>query len=210
MHANLSGRTTSGIRNAEMKWTNPEKLDVYGVRLIGWPEGVPAQNPSTLKVSQNKVLYEAIQSGTMRFEKLAGPQLSRAGDDGIGGDDEADANDDFSWAYDVDARPPSPPPERLPVEPVLPSHRQVLNAETLPHDKSEPEQDVWTLDSTTELDATLSTYDVDYSWGDEFSEGMMDTLGEEWGSEAQTQLERPRKRPRSEEPGSGADHHVSK
>ena len=59
-------RSASGVRSAEMKWTNPERLDAYGVRLVGWPEGVPAQNPSTFKVSQNKVLLEALQNGSDR------------------------------------------------------------------------------------------------------------------------------------------------
>jgi len=63
-------RSASGVRSAEMKWTNPERLDAYGVRLVGWPEGVPAQNPSSFKVSQNKTLLEALRNGSMRFEKI--------------------------------------------------------------------------------------------------------------------------------------------
>ncbi|KAF8206402.1 hypothetical protein K438DRAFT_1525392, partial [Mycena galopus ATCC 62051] len=41
-------RSTSGVRNAEMKWTNPALLATYGVYLVGWPPTIPAQNPSSL------------------------------------------------------------------------------------------------------------------------------------------------------------------
>ncbi|KIM39822.1 hypothetical protein M413DRAFT_37741, partial [Hebeloma cylindrosporum] len=93
-------RLASGVRGAEMKWTNPERLDVYGVRLVGWPEGVPAQNPSTLKVNQNKLLLDAIQNGTLKFEKMNNVGTG-------GGPSKLEGNEDFSWAYDADAGPPS-------------------------------------------------------------------------------------------------------
>ncbi|KAI0001421.1 hypothetical protein BJV74DRAFT_818504 [Russula compacta] len=60
-------RSTSGIRNAEMKWTNHGNLSVYGVRLEGWPPFIPMQNPSTLSASQNRELRDALASGTLRF-----------------------------------------------------------------------------------------------------------------------------------------------
>ncbi|KAF7336644.1 hypothetical protein MVEN_02098900 [Mycena venus] len=60
-------RSASGVRNAEMKWTNPALLATYGVCLVGWPPTIPAQNPSSLKANQNKELLEALESGTMRF-----------------------------------------------------------------------------------------------------------------------------------------------
>ncbi|KAJ7227210.1 hypothetical protein GGX14DRAFT_348318 [Mycena pura] len=60
-------RTASGVRNAEMKWTNPALLHTYGVCLVGWPPSIPAQNPSSLKANQNKQLLEALKSGTMHF-----------------------------------------------------------------------------------------------------------------------------------------------
>ncbi|EEB94931.1 hypothetical protein MPER_06180, partial [Moniliophthora perniciosa FA553] len=41
-------RSVSGIRNAEMKWTQPDRLYTYGVRLVGWPPDIPTQNPSSL------------------------------------------------------------------------------------------------------------------------------------------------------------------
>ncbi len=93
-----------------MKWTNPERLDTYGVRLVGWPEGVPAQNPSMLKSSQNKVVHEAMLSGSMRFEKIRVPAPDGSVEEASG--QHGDLNEDFSWAYDADARLPSPPPPR--------------------------------------------------------------------------------------------------
>ncbi|KAF8656208.1 hypothetical protein AX16_002644 [Volvariella volvacea WC 439] len=68
----LIHRTTSGVRNAEMKWTNPERLDIYGVRLIGWPDDIPKANPSTLKQSQNRRLLDLAESHQLRFEPLGG------------------------------------------------------------------------------------------------------------------------------------------
>lgn len=90
-------RTVSGVRNAEMKWTNPERLDAYGVRLVGWPREIPAQNPSSLKQSQNKKLLQAMENGSLRFEKIveqAGPDVA---------EELAELEQDFSWAYDADA-----------------------------------------------------------------------------------------------------------
>ncbi|KAJ7707703.1 hypothetical protein B0H17DRAFT_1033677, partial [Mycena rosella] len=44
-------RSASGVRNAEMKWTNPALLSIYGVCL----------NPSSLKSSQNKELLRRLK-----------------------------------------------------------------------------------------------------------------------------------------------------
>ncbi|KAJ7285006.1 hypothetical protein C8J57DRAFT_1290126 [Mycena rebaudengoi] len=60
-------RSASGVRNAEMKWTNPALLATYGVCLVGWPSDIPAQNPSSLKSHQNKQLLDALENGTMHF-----------------------------------------------------------------------------------------------------------------------------------------------
>ncbi|GAW02141.1 hypothetical protein LENED_003776 [Lentinula edodes] len=62
-------RTVSGIRNAEMKWSNHDRLFTYGVCLVGWPSDIPAKNPSTLKADQNKRLLELLNNGTLRFIK---------------------------------------------------------------------------------------------------------------------------------------------
>jgi hypothetical protein len=64
-------RIACGIRNAEMKWTNPDRLQTYGVHLVGWPGDIPLQNPSSLKTSQNKRLLDMLESGTMKFVKVA-------------------------------------------------------------------------------------------------------------------------------------------
>ena len=53
-----------------MKWTNHAQLQVYGVRLEGWPSDIPHANPSTLSVAQNTVVRDAIDRGTMRFVRL--------------------------------------------------------------------------------------------------------------------------------------------
>ena len=95
-------RNVSGIRNAEMKWANPERLDTYGVRLIGWPSDIPARNPSSLKQGQNKQLMQYLDNGTLRFEKL----LETPSQDHMleGATEESPVfEEDFSWAYDADA-----------------------------------------------------------------------------------------------------------
>ena len=180
-----------------MKWTNPERLDVYGVRLVGWPEGIPAQNPSTFKVSQNKVLLEALQTGSMRFEKITstGPRQSGHRDsvEQISKADEDDPNEDFSWAIDADASPVaecstttlphSPPPQSLNSQkPVLPA---LVN-----ENESESR---WT--STLDTNSTLAQYNL---WAGDFNESTI-TDHPEWDDGSETDS-RPRKRPRSEEP----------
>lgn len=55
------------MRNAEMKWTNHSKLAAYGIKLDGWPEGVPKQNPSSLSIAQNRAILDALERGQMKF-----------------------------------------------------------------------------------------------------------------------------------------------
>ncbi|KAF9066638.1 hypothetical protein BDP27DRAFT_1404306 [Rhodocollybia butyracea] len=62
-------RQTSGVRTAEMKWTNHERLFAYGVYLAGWPSDIPTKNPSSLKTDQNKRLLELLNAGQLRFVK---------------------------------------------------------------------------------------------------------------------------------------------
>lgn len=86
-----------------MKWTNHSKLDAYGVRLVGWPDNVPVQNPSTLSVAQNKRLLEMLGAGEVSFERLDGVQsmqsLQGASVQSPRPDEEAMFEDtiDFSW-----------------------------------------------------------------------------------------------------------------
>lgn len=63
-------RKASGIRTAEMKWSNHAKLDIYGVRLVGWPASVPMQNPSSLSVAHNQSVLDSLRAGTMLFVPL--------------------------------------------------------------------------------------------------------------------------------------------
>ena len=174
-----------------MKWTNPERLDAYGVRLIGWPEGVPAQNPSTFKVSQNKLLLEALQNGTMRFEKIIPTTTTPRQEEEASKADEDDPQEDFSWAYDADASPPLSHAE-YPIT-ILPSPpRQSLNTDltsALPVIIDEVDSS-WT--STLED----SQYTVNYLWSGDLNEPTADLT---WDDELDGDL-RPRKRPRSAGP----------
>lgn len=70
-------RSISGTRNAEMKWSDHAKLAIYGVRLVGWPQSVPKQNPSTLSMAQNRLVREALDGGGMYFERLVAAECER-------------------------------------------------------------------------------------------------------------------------------------
>jgi hypothetical protein len=67
---NVVGRATSGVRNAEMKWTSHSRLELYGVSIIGWPDDIPCQNPSTLKIYQNKKILQLFKDGVIRFVRI--------------------------------------------------------------------------------------------------------------------------------------------
>ena len=96
-------RAVSGVRNAEMKWTNHTKLSVYGVRLNGWPDGVPAQSPSTFSVAQNQLLLDLLHEGKLHFSRLDGVSVpeGNAAEDGrlSEGDENAIFEDsiDYTW-----------------------------------------------------------------------------------------------------------------
>ena len=62
----------SGIRNAEMRWTNHDLLQTYGVRIDGWPKDIPKRNPSSLTVAENKRLKECLQNESLIFHRLDG------------------------------------------------------------------------------------------------------------------------------------------
>ena len=100
-------RSTSGIRNAEMKWTNHGNLSVYGVRLEGWPANIPMQNPSTLSTSQNRVLKDALTNGTLRFCRIS-PETSTTSDAATPSCGPAGNSSDLSWAiveeFDIPVR----------------------------------------------------------------------------------------------------------
>jgi len=191
-----------------MKWTNPERLDVFGVRLVGWPEGVPAQNPSTLKVGQNRILLEAMQSGTMYFERLSygSPAVSRvnAEDDG----DADDPNDDFSWAYDADASISVPGEGRRTPSPSSKNVETIAQApkSDVGQTRENDDQDTsWTMASG--MIGNDTSYTTDYTW-DSGIHRSTDTYardGDGWMGESHLESERPRKRPRSEDPSNAMD-----
>ncbi|GBE88403.1 hypothetical protein SCP_1302180 [Sparassis crispa] len=96
-------RAASGVRNAEMKWSDHSRLQVYGIRLEGWPAGVPVTNPSTLTVAQNQQVLEALCTGNMYFTRTGEPQDSTnpaaPSDPGTFGRVELSDNSfDISWA----------------------------------------------------------------------------------------------------------------
>ncbi|KAF5326942.1 hypothetical protein D9619_004834 [Psilocybe cf. subviscida] len=183
-------RLASGVRTAEMKWTNTERLDVYGVTLVGWPESVPAQNPSSLKMFQNKLLLEALEKGTMRFERIAGSSRKEA-------TPQAESpEEDFSWAYNADAEvaPASSSSVPPPPETVSPSARTSLPP-LEPSNMLEPAQTAWT-DMHEPME---SSFNVDYTWNDgDMNENLL-SESLTWNEDPDSPVERPRKRHRSEE-----------
>ncbi|KAI0775220.1 hypothetical protein BD413DRAFT_471784 [Trametes elegans] len=132
-------RAASGVRTAEMKWTNHAKLDAYGVRLVGWPAGVPSQNPSTLSVAQNKLLLEMLGKGSIRFVRADG--ADQVGEAGEGPSERAEEDAifedsiDYGWACQEGAasrqHPNEAPGSRLssatspPPGPTTPKKRRV-------------------------------------------------------------------------------------
>ncbi|KAI0300919.1 hypothetical protein BC826DRAFT_991353 [Russula brevipes] len=90
-------RSTSNIRNAEMKWTNHSNLSVYGVRLEGWPPAIPMQNPSTLSTSQNRELRDALTSGNLKFCRI-NTETSTPPDPATPSSGPTVFSNDLSWA----------------------------------------------------------------------------------------------------------------
>ncbi|KAJ8692570.1 hypothetical protein PTI98_009869 [Pleurotus ostreatus] len=94
-------RTTSGVRNAEMKWSNHERLSAYGVRMVGWPEDIPKKNPSVLNSTQNKQLLELAQTGVLGFSRLDGRSVTSSMGEGLWNNPVDDAssprNAEKSW-----------------------------------------------------------------------------------------------------------------
>lgn len=108
--------STSGIRTAEMKWSNHARLSAYDVYMIGWPPSIPQQNPSLMTAGQNKLLLEALADGSMRFERIDVTRVPQTvSDDGKGGGEgvvSSQENTDISWAYEDKPGGPSTPVSR--------------------------------------------------------------------------------------------------
>ncbi|KDQ19264.1 hypothetical protein BOTBODRAFT_184332 [Botryobasidium botryosum FD-172 SS1] len=69
----LALREAADDPTAEMRWTKPEQLESYGVRLVGWPEGIQMRNPSNNPVRDNKTLLDLVKSKVIRFVKKGEP-----------------------------------------------------------------------------------------------------------------------------------------
>ena len=84
-----------------MKWTNHDRLSVYGVRIVGWPHRIPQQNPSTLTTNQNKELLECLKGGTLHFVRIA-HNLENVVDSTVGSPtlNSTEAVDDLFWVYE--------------------------------------------------------------------------------------------------------------
>ncbi|KAI0331925.1 hypothetical protein GY45DRAFT_1321749 [Cubamyces sp. BRFM 1775] len=110
-------RAASGVRKAEMKWTNHSTLEKYGVRIVGWPESVPLQNPSMLSAAQNQLLLEMLGTGRIRFVRLDGTQVAtntyHPGSNNPHHDEDAMFEDaiDYSWACDISGEDGDHPPQ---------------------------------------------------------------------------------------------------
>lgn len=68
-------RMVSGVRNAEMRWTNHDLLQTYGVRIDGWPKDIPKRNPSSLTAAENTRLKGCLQNGSLIFHRLDGQDV---------------------------------------------------------------------------------------------------------------------------------------
>jgi len=166
-----------------MKWTNPERLDTYGVRLVGWPADIPFQNPSTLKVHQNKTLLEGFQKGDLKFERI----LPKDDEDSSADEEKDELDDDFSWAYDANAVPSSP------IASTSTGARVLAGPAKSAVEASASERDALTRSVQADLDAAA---DVEYDWESEFVDAVMAT---ETPWQVENSNERPRKRPRNAE-----------
>ena len=91
-----------------MKWTNHSKMDAYGVELVGWPDDVPQQNPSSLTVSQNKLLLDLLIEGRLHFVRTDGAPVplpgSGSGEDLLRTAEHAifEESIDYSWTMEVE------------------------------------------------------------------------------------------------------------
>lgn len=86
-----------------MKWTNHSNLYVYGVRIDGWPEDIPQQNPSTLSTAHNRRILDLLNEGKLsfvRFGNAAAANVPETADEVPEQDEDAIFEDsiDYSWA----------------------------------------------------------------------------------------------------------------
>ena len=53
-----------------MKWSKPEKLKAYGVRIVGWPSRMEYKNPSQMTVKELATILSMLQKGELYFEPI--------------------------------------------------------------------------------------------------------------------------------------------
>ncbi|KAF8751832.1 hypothetical protein RHS01_08453 [Rhizoctonia solani] len=71
-------REAAGDPLAEMRWTKPDQLEGYGVRIIGWPPEIALRNPSNNPVRDNKTLLQLLKSGQLRFVRKDSAEWEQA------------------------------------------------------------------------------------------------------------------------------------
>ncbi|EJD48181.1 hypothetical protein AURDEDRAFT_183536 [Auricularia subglabra TFB-10046 SS5] len=71
-------RNASGNSSAEMRWTKPEQIENWGVRIAGWPQDLPFRNPSNNTVQVNSRLLDLLKAGTIKFVKPGDPEWDGA------------------------------------------------------------------------------------------------------------------------------------
>ncbi|KZV98734.1 hypothetical protein EXIGLDRAFT_831956 [Exidia glandulosa HHB12029] len=71
-------RNASGNTSAEMRWTKPEQIENWGVRIAGWPTDLPFRNPSNNTVQVNTRLLELLKGGQIKFIKPGDPDWDSA------------------------------------------------------------------------------------------------------------------------------------
>ncbi|GJJ08210.1 hypothetical protein Clacol_002418 [Clathrus columnatus] len=68
-------RAASGYPLAEMRWTKPTALEeLYGVRLIGWPDSIGPKNPSNNTMKENKLLLDLFRNNQLKFINKNSPE----------------------------------------------------------------------------------------------------------------------------------------
>lgn len=97
-----------------MRWTKPEQIENWGVRIAGWPTDLPFRNPSNNTVQVNTRLLELLKSGHIKFVKPGDPDWE-------------------SSAVAQAKPPPKPAPPPPPPEAVMLPHGVVLHAGAMEH-----------------------------------------------------------------------------
>ena len=98
----LMYRAVSGVRNAEMKWTKPEKLSAYGVALEGWPRHIEYKNPSKMAFNETSTLMGLLLDNKLYFRPLRDDLVASTLQASVL--DNFSTADDISWALNEDSQ----------------------------------------------------------------------------------------------------------